>query len=126
MLIKLHSVVIAGAARTVYLARVESDNVDKTWQGFTVFAAGIVELYLAIICACAPSLKYVFGRYFAYGGSRGSSARNGVLVHSSTSEGLGTDSRSTVREQGHEEMDSPMAKTMVGKETWYLDTETGS
>jgi hypothetical protein len=29
-------------------------------------------------------------------------------------------------EQSRGEMDNPMAKYTMGKETWYLDTETGS
>lgn len=38
--------------------------VDKFWLGFNVFAASVAECNLSIVCACAPSLKALFGRYF--------------------------------------------------------------
>jgi hypothetical protein len=37
---------------------------DVTWAAFTVFAAGIAEGNVAIICACAPSLKSCFRTFF--------------------------------------------------------------
>ena len=52
--------VIAGIVRTIYLVRIETNDPDKSWNGFNVFVAGIAELNLGIICACAPSLKYLF------------------------------------------------------------------
>jgi hypothetical protein len=57
-------VVIAGIVRTVYLSQVQSSNFDKTWLGFNVFAAGIAEGNVAIVCACAPSLKSCFRGFF--------------------------------------------------------------
>jgi len=60
----VYSVVIAGIIRTVYVRRVQGIQGDKSWLGFTAFAAGIAESNLAIVCACAPSLKSVCGKFF--------------------------------------------------------------
>ena len=57
-------VVVAGIVRTVYLSKVESDDIDKTWNSFNVFVAGMAEENVAIICACAPSLKSCFRNFF--------------------------------------------------------------
>jgi len=57
-------VVIAGIVRTVYLGQVYSSNPDKTWLGFSVIVAGVVEGNLAILCACAPSLRSFFRNFF--------------------------------------------------------------
>src|SRR5262249_5822032 len=59
-----HSVVAAGCVRTVYLGRVQGLVLDKFWLAFNVFAASVAECNLSIVCACAPSLKALFGRYF--------------------------------------------------------------
>jgi hypothetical protein len=58
LLLTRNSVVSAGIVRTFYLVRVESSDIDKTWNGFNVFVAGIAELNLGIICACAPSVQH--------------------------------------------------------------------
>jgi hypothetical protein len=60
----IFSVVIAGIVRTIFLCQVDSSNPDKTWLGFTVIAAGTIEGNLAIICACAPSLRSCFRNFF--------------------------------------------------------------
>jgi hypothetical protein len=57
-------VVAAGIIRTVYLSRIQSSEIDKTWLGFNVCAAGIAESKLGIICACAPSIRKYFLRFF--------------------------------------------------------------
>ena len=54
----------AGIVRTVYLSKVESDDIDKTWNSFNVFVAGMAEENVAIICASAPSLKSCFRNFF--------------------------------------------------------------
>jgi hypothetical protein len=111
--------------RTIYLTHVTSANdIDKTWNEFNVFITGVAELHLAIICACAPSLKYVFGRYFGDGVGKTPSARNRILRYNSTSQASRTGSGKTMQEQIHEEMDKPMTKYLKGKGTWYVDTET--
>ncbi|KAF2213544.1 hypothetical protein CERZMDRAFT_8308, partial [Cercospora zeae-maydis SCOH1-5] len=46
----------AGIARTYYLW-VMRNTMDSTWVGHTFFAWSVVECQLAIICACAPSLR---------------------------------------------------------------------
>jgi hypothetical protein len=51
---------------------------DKVWFTFDIYVASIAECNVAILCACAPSLKAVFGRYYRdisqkYGSSRGGS-----------------------------------------------------
>ncbi|KAF2663488.1 hypothetical protein BT63DRAFT_120549 [Microthyrium microscopicum] len=67
-------VVIAGAVRTYYLSRAERPIADKSWVLFEVWAASIAECNMAIMCACAPSLKSVTGKYFREGfGSKNSS-----------------------------------------------------
>jgi hypothetical protein len=38
--------------------------VDKSWYAFNAEAAGEAEMNLAIICACAPSLKSIAGHFF--------------------------------------------------------------
>ena len=52
----------AGIARTVYMWRIQHTT-DSTWTGHTLFAWSAVETQLAIICACAPSLRAFFRRY---------------------------------------------------------------
>ena len=63
-LTSLHSVVAVGCVRTVFLGRAQELMVDKFWLAFNVFVASVAECNLAIVCACAPSLKALFGRYF--------------------------------------------------------------
>jgi hypothetical protein len=55
---------LAGIVRTIYLGQAYGSNPDKTWIAFNVVAAGTAEGYLAIICACAPSLRSFFRTYF--------------------------------------------------------------
>lgn len=57
-----HSVTGAGIARTYYLWRI-NHTFDTSWTGFTLYVWSIVELHLAIICACAPSLRAFFRHY---------------------------------------------------------------
>ena len=52
-------VVGAGAARTYYLTELGYDY-DVTWVGFNVFIWSVLEVQLAIICACAPALRVLF------------------------------------------------------------------
>ncbi|KAM3414013.1 hypothetical protein BST61_g10675 [Cercospora zeina] len=52
----------AGIARTYYLW-VMRETMDSTWIGHKFFASSVVECQLAIICACAPSLRAFFRRY---------------------------------------------------------------
>ncbi|CAK1367208.1 hypothetical protein CB0940_10519 [Cercospora beticola] len=52
----------AGVARTYYLWKIRT-TMDSTWVGHTFFAWSIVECQLAIMCACAPSLRAFFRRY---------------------------------------------------------------
>jgi hypothetical protein len=56
--------VVAGIVRTVYLGIVKSNRVDKTWLTFNVFVAAMAEENIAIVCACAPSIKSFFRSYF--------------------------------------------------------------
>jgi hypothetical protein len=76
------SVVAAGGVRTYYLSQAEEPIADKTWILFTVWISSIVECNVAVICACAPSLNFVFGKFFrdvstAITGSKGSSWNSG-------------------------------------------------
>jgi len=60
----LNSVVIAGCVRTFYLSEATSKKPDKSWNVFSVWAASIAEANVGIMCACAPSLKSIFGKFF--------------------------------------------------------------
>jgi hypothetical protein len=64
--------VAAGILRTIYLSRVQTSAVDKTWITFNVCVAGIAESKLGIICACAPSLRKYFRHFFDHSSSNGS------------------------------------------------------
>jgi hypothetical protein len=66
----------AGIARTYYLGRIQVE-VDKYWYAFEVEAASIAEVNIAIICACAPSLNSIAGRFFKSRGSKNSLASVG-------------------------------------------------
>jgi hypothetical protein len=74
-------VVVAGIVRTVYLREVYGDNPDKTWLGFTVIVAGTIEGHLAIVCACAPSLKSCFRNFFHGNLSTGGSNTTGTTEY---------------------------------------------
>jgi hypothetical protein len=60
----VYSVVAAGGVRTYYLSKAEEPIADKSWILFTVWISSIVECNVAVICACAPSLNFVFGKFF--------------------------------------------------------------
>lgn len=62
-LLNIYSVVGAGLARTVWLARLSTGEHDLTWVGFEIFAWTEVEMQLAMICASAPALRAFFGKY---------------------------------------------------------------
>lgn len=84
-------------ARTYYLGRVFSEQIDKTWWSWNVFVASLIECNVAIVCACAPSVKALFGRHFRdaalrYGG--------GSTVKPSTKGSYGTGS--VASESGHQ------------------------
>lgn len=57
-------VVGAGIAKTYYLVRLGYDY-DVSWTGFSLYVWSITECQLAIICACAPSLRAFFRRYLS-------------------------------------------------------------
>jgi hypothetical protein len=54
---------------------------DKTWVGFNGYVAGLAEANLGFICACAPSLNRLFGRYF------GDSSVNGSNYNTNSNSG---------------------------------------
>jgi hypothetical protein len=58
------------------LGRVQGTDIDKTWNGFDVFAAGMAEVNLGIMCACAPSIQH-FVKGFSRGVSTKMSSING-------------------------------------------------
>jgi hypothetical protein len=73
----------AGIARTVYLAAgVDPYQSDKTWIAFNGYVAGLAEANLGLICACAPSLNRLSGRYF------GSASVNGNTYDSDSKSAL--------------------------------------
>ncbi|KAF2720942.1 hypothetical protein K431DRAFT_247912 [Polychaeton citri CBS 116435] len=52
----------AGIARTYFLIRLGS-TYDTSWTGFDLFTWSLIECQLAIICACAPSLRAFVKNY---------------------------------------------------------------
>lgn len=75
-LANIYSVVGAGVARTVWLARLSTDRLrDLTWVGFEVFVWTEVEMQLAMICASAPALKAFCGRFLRDHFSKASRSR---------------------------------------------------
>lgn len=60
------SIMVAGAgiARTYYLWEI-NHTYDTSWTGFDLFVWSLIECHLAIICACAPSLRAFFRRYLS-------------------------------------------------------------
>lgn len=54
----------AGIGRTYYLWKIDH-TYDTSWAGFDLFACSLVECHLAVICACAPSLRAFFRRYLS-------------------------------------------------------------
>ncbi|EME42364.1 hypothetical protein DOTSEDRAFT_133091, partial [Dothistroma septosporum NZE10] len=46
----------AGIGRTFYLWKI-NHTYDTSWAGFSLFVWSVVECHLAIVCACAPSLR---------------------------------------------------------------------
>lgn len=75
-----------GIARTIFLHRSQAETIDKGYVSYNALAAGTAECNVAIVCACAPSLKMLFGRYFRdlttksnsyqMGGSKNSNSKN--------------------------------------------------
>ncbi|KAI7464523.1 hypothetical protein KC357_g7895 [Hortaea werneckii] len=65
------SIVVAGAgiARTYYLWKINR-TFDTSWVGFDLFTWSLVECHLAIIFACAPSLRAFIRRYLGESLSR--------------------------------------------------------
>jgi hypothetical protein len=74
---RVYSVVAAGAVRTYYLGITTSSELDTPWYGFDVYAASVAECNIAIMCACAPSLTCVTGRFFRSMSSPGSNKDTG-------------------------------------------------
>ncbi|GAB1733015.1 hypothetical protein NU195Hw_g8392t1 [Hortaea werneckii] len=65
------SIIVAGAgiARTYYLWKINR-TYDTSWVGFDLFTWSLVECHLAIIFACAPSLRAFIRRYLGESLSR--------------------------------------------------------
>lgn len=55
-------VTIAGAVRTYYSHYILRNTYDETWYNYYAFLAATVENDLAIVCACAPTLRPLFRR----------------------------------------------------------------
>lgn len=59
------TVVLAGLARTALVLYLVLGSYDFTWSALSsVWIVSQLEIYLSIYCACAPSLKPLFGRFF--------------------------------------------------------------
>ncbi|KIW10180.1 hypothetical protein PV08_11141 [Exophiala spinifera] len=56
--------VAAGTVRTVLLYNLLNVDYDFTWELYVTWIWGIIELYLALFAASAPSLKPFFRRFF--------------------------------------------------------------
>jgi hypothetical protein len=53
----IYRVVGAGAVRTFYIGRLMGPEYDKMLDCFAAYAAAVAETNVAVVCACAPSLK---------------------------------------------------------------------
>ncbi|KAE9369204.1 hypothetical protein N431DRAFT_485162 [Stipitochalara longipes BDJ] len=56
-------VCIAGTARTYFMYRCTDGYHDITWDGYPVWIATAIELYVGIVCASFPPTKPFFARY---------------------------------------------------------------
>jgi hypothetical protein len=61
---KLYRLVGAGIVRTIFISRGFGVIGQKDWNLFNSLVACIAEANAGILCACAPSLRYIFGNYF--------------------------------------------------------------
>jgi hypothetical protein len=62
-LIVFISTIFASTLRLWYLYYL-TISPDSSWIGFRLFVASATEMYVAVICACAPFLKASFRRFF--------------------------------------------------------------
>jgi hypothetical protein len=116
------SVVSAGIVRTYYLVRVESSDIDKTWNGFNVFVAGIAELNLGIMCACAPSIQHFFKGFLRNLATKISS----ISGYSSSNSGVQNQVRARVgKSLGSTDLESSCVEVDNEVERW-ADKESGS
>jgi hypothetical protein len=83
--------------RTVYLVRVQSTAVGKSWNGFNVFVTGMAEFNVGIMCACAPSIQH-FVKSFGHSVS--------TMVSSFSGHSIGGRGQVRPRMKGSSELDS--------------------
>lgn len=123
-LLTKHSTVVCGGLRTFYLYQAEI-SLDKTWAAYNTFVLSIAEANIGIICACAPSLNRLFGRFFS-----GRSTQNRNHSDNSGSSGPRNDMNSgSVESEPHSDETAVMEENeeremrFYGK-SFYLDQVT--
>ncbi|KAH0022457.1 hypothetical protein KCU78_g5758, partial [Aureobasidium melanogenum] len=95
-------VTIAGFVRTYFIWRTLMGTYDETWDSMPLYICATVEIDLAILCGCAPSLKPLFAPMIAH-----VSEMISTVTGSGTSSSRGTKlqdttiTRSTVISQHH-------------------------
>ncbi|USW48445.1 hypothetical protein Slin15195_G017640 [Septoria linicola] len=84
-------VTIAGVLRTYFIWESLIDSWDETWYSYPLWICAAIEIDLAVICACAPSLKPILHKPIARltsklssKFSKGSSQRSPMTSHSRT------------------------------------------
>ncbi|KAI4724200.1 hypothetical protein E4T49_08091 [Aureobasidium sp. EXF-10728] len=115
-------VTVAGVVRTYYIWRTLMDTYDETWDSMPLYICATVEIDLAILCGCAPSLKPLFAPMIAHVSEMistvtgsGTNSSRGTKLHDTTI------TRSTVisqhnrkkstRDEGHDKI--PMHTIVV-------------
>lgn len=95
-------VTIAGIIRTYYIWRTLLGTYDETWDSMPLYICATVEIDLAILCGCAPSLKPLLAPMMAHVSEMistvtgsGSGSSRGTKIHDTTI------TRSTVISQHH-------------------------
>lgn len=95
-------VTIAGIVRTYYIWRTLMGTFDETWDSMPLYICATVEIDLAILCGCAPSLKPLFAPMISHVSEMistvtgsGSNSSRGTKLHDTAI------TRSTVISQHH-------------------------
>jgi len=117
----------AGIVRTIYLGHAQAEALDKSWIAFPAFAGAIAESNIAIICACAPSLRFLFGKFFRNVSSRSNQSKeskdssNASTFQLRATNGKGLDERPNHSKGSDERGTDCGSKTLVGGNSVALE-----
>ena len=122
-------------ARTYYLWKI-NHTIDTSWTGFSLFTWSLLECHLAIIFACAPSLRAFIRRYLAdtftstfKSGSQstGKSGKSGTIGSSQdASRAYSSDKAADVEMGKDEDMVEHRVLTMPSRDEGYLRSDSMS